>query len=70
MGFVGVPVHKDSQIQTFYFQCTFYVYMPTALHIKVIIQLKTVKSRPILIPNIHKNNFKGLNGLLEVSTAL
>ena len=31
--------------------------------IKVIIQLKTVKSGPILISNVHKSNNKGLNGL-------
>ena len=60
MRFVGLPVHGDSQISNF---CTIYVYMLTALHTKVIIQLKTVKSRPILISNVHKNNIKRLNGL-------
>ena len=41
----------------------YYVYMLTVLHIKVLIQLKTVKSRPILILNIYKNNNKRLNEL-------
>ena len=36
----------------------YYVYMLTALHIKVIIQLKTTKSGPILISDIHKNDNK------------
>ena len=39
--------------------------MLTVLHIKVIIQLKTVKSRPMLMSNIHKHNIKMLHGLLK-----
>ena len=50
------------RFQSFDFLCTIYVYMLTAIHIKVIIQFKTVKSRPTLITNIHKNNNKWLNG--------
>ena len=48
-----------------HFWATTYVYMFTVLHIKVIIQLKAVKSRPILISTIHENNKKRLNGLFE-----
>ena len=64
-----MAIFKIPQISK-HFWATIYVYMFTALHIKVIIQLRTVKSRPILISNIHKNNNKRINGLLEVSTAL
>ena len=63
MHFVGyLPVDGDSQIPNFF---NFYVlfYMLTALHIKVIIQLKASKSRPIFISDIHKNNNERPDGL-------